>query len=106
MLPAQRGQLRGLPRLGKVPRRVVRVHQDDRPRLRRDRASQPFRIDLPALVVDQRRGLSRTSSSPARKSNSGYPGCTVRISSPGSHSSRKRKLYASLVLVVSTICSG
>ena len=47
-----------------------------------------------------------TSSNTARKSNSGYPGCGTTTSLPGSHNNLNRKLYASLVLVVSNTRSG
>ena len=55
-LPAQPRQLLGLPRLGKVAGRVVRVHQHDGPRLRGDGPPESLRLDLPAVVVDERNG--------------------------------------------------
>ena len=70
-LAAEARQLLSLPRLGEVAGGVVGMHQDDGPRLRRDGAAKPLRIDLPAVVVDERRGFQLTSSSTARKSKSG-----------------------------------
>ena len=37
--------------------RVVGVHQNDGPRPRRDGAANSLRIDLPAVIVDERGGL-------------------------------------------------
>ena len=66
-LPAQPRQLLGLPRLGKVPRRVVRMHQHNGPRLGRDRpaATPPAQSATPGRRPAAQAWI-RTSSSAAR----------------------------------------
>ena len=53
-LPAYLRQFFRLPRLREVACGVVRVHQDDSSRQGRNGASKALRIDLPAVVVDER----------------------------------------------------
>src|ERR1035441_7318458 len=56
-LAAQACQGLGLPRLGEMPGRVVRMNQHNRTRLGRDGAPESLGIDLPAMVIEQLRCL-------------------------------------------------
>jgi hypothetical protein len=47
----------GLPGLGEVAGGVVGVHEDEGARFGREGAAETFGIDLPAVVIDERRGL-------------------------------------------------
>ncbi len=92
MLAAQAGEFPPLPRLGEVAGWVVGMNQDDGARLGRDGAAESLRVDLPAVVVDQRRGLEADVVEGGEEVEQRIARLRNQDFVPGSQSRRNRKL--------------